>query len=160
MISKKLFLLYFIVYYCVIVDVKYSLGCQESTYIKNDNENVTVNIVFLKNNIDAKTTEINNKRRGKWRVKKKLKSKKRNNKQKGRTILIWDVNKVIRYKQVRLFRRYRKKSYTVKEWVQNVFNNFNFLEKLNRKIIFCLKYLSKVKLTKVRPNYGSDKSVR
>ena len=140
-ISKKFFLLYFIVYYCVIVDVSHSLGCQESIYIENEKENVTINIVFLKNKNDARTTEINNKRRGKWRVKKKLKSKKRNNKQKGRTILIWDVNKVIRYKQVRLFRRYRKKSYTVKEWVQNVFNNFNFLEKLNQKIIFCLKYI-------------------
>ncbi len=92
-------------------------------------------------------------------MKKKLKSKKRNNKQKGRTILIWDVNKVIRYKRVRLFRRYCKKSYTVKEWVQNVFNNYNFLDKLNRKIIFCLKYFSKVKLNEVL-NYESNESVR
>ncbi len=160
MILKKLFLLYFIVYYCVIVDVKYSFGCQESTCIENENENVTVNIVFLKNNVDAKTTEINNKRRGKWKVKKKLKSKKRNNKRKGRTILILEDNKFVRYKRVRLLKAYRKKLYTVREKVQNVFNNLYFLKKFKRKINFCIDYLSNVKLTKLRPNYESDKSVR
>ena len=96
MISKKHLLLYFIVFYCVNVGVIYSHRCQESSYNRKECENVIFNVVLLKSKIGSEWDDESVVGR---RERRRVNSKMRNNKQKGRNILISIENKFIRYKR-------------------------------------------------------------
>jgi hypothetical protein len=102
-ISKKLIFLYLIVFYCVNVGVNHYSEGQDESYGRKESDKALFNVVLLKRKVDIKwgvgVIEGRKERR-------KVNSKMRKNKAKGKPVFVYSEKYFVRIKQFRLTKSY------------------------------------------------------
>jgi len=98
-ISKKLILIIFIVFYCVNVGVKRGLGIQDTNENLKESENVVINVVLLKNNLRRKCVKTVNKRKTRRNTARQKEKRKGNNKPKGKPVFDFEITNFVKRKQ-------------------------------------------------------------
>ena len=156
MISKKLIFLYLIVFYCVNVGVNHYSEGQDESYGRKESDKALFNVVLLKRKVDIKwgvsVIEGRKERR-------KVNSKMRKNKAKGKPVFVYSEKYFVRIKQFRLTKSYCRtgnNKFGTSKWFSKL------ILKVKTKILSSFKCIKppKINVLITHKEFKSDKYIR